>query len=63
MSAFDPYTVVLVEPPDEGQWLLWRHEDADVREVHAVTLPAGTMQAVGTESVTAVMDAAARLTA
>ncbi len=50
MSAFDPYVVLLVEPPGQRQWLLWRREDS-ADSVHEAWLPAGTLQAVGAEFV------------
>lgn len=50
MSSFDPFVVLLVEPPGPEQWLLWRREAGD-DVVHDVRLPAGTLQAIGSEFV------------
>jgi hypothetical protein len=52
MSSFDPYVVLLVEPPEHGQWLIWRREDG-ADEVHDARLPAGTLQRLGAEFVSA----------
>ena len=53
MSAFDPYVVLLVEPPGRGQWLLWRQENG-IDSVHEAHLPAGTLQALGAQLAAAV---------
>ena len=50
MSAFDPYVVLLVEPPGRDQWLLWCREDR-TDHVHEARLPAGTLQALGAQFV------------
>ena len=52
MSSFDPFVVLLVEPPDEGQWLVWCREDG-TDDVHDARLPAGTLQALGAHFVAA----------
>lgn len=46
MSAFDPYVIFLLEPPGQGQWLLWKFERPG-QEVQGELLPAGTLQRVG----------------
>jgi hypothetical protein len=47
MSAFDPWYVFLVEPPDGGaQQVLWRALDP-AAPVHEARLPAGALQAAG----------------
>ena len=52
MSAFDGYRLLLVEPPEGGQWLLWQREDIADR-VHEASLPTGTLQTIGAEFVAA----------
>jgi hypothetical protein len=52
MSAFDPFVVLLVEPPGGAQWLLWRREDG-ADGVHDARLPVGTLQALGAKFVAA----------
>lgn len=53
MSAFDPFVVVLVEPPDRRQWLLWQRENGP-DDVHEAWLPARTLQTLGAEFVAAI---------
>ena len=59
MSAFDPYIVLLIEPPGEGQRLIWR-QTAGAHPVQEAWLPDRTLQQVGAEFVTGLRKLIAR---
>ena len=46
MSAFDRYTVLLVEPPQEVQRLIWQEGDGEIPEA---LLPRRAMQEIGAQ--------------
>jgi hypothetical protein len=63
MSAFDPWVVVLVEPPDgRDQQVLWRGDDPG-EVVREARLPAGELQRVGAEFLEALEAEKRRLSA